>query len=65
MIPIFESSHCESSHRFVNMMKVKLLLTKEMTDDGLPNTQDQQFLDERDVSFPVGMIPAGTLAGPV
>ena len=47
-------------HRFVNM-KVKLLLTKEMADDGLPNTQDQQFLDERDASFPVGMIPAGTL----
>ena len=34
-------------HRFVNMMKVKLCATKEMAADGFPNTQEQQFLDER------------------
>ena len=48
-------------HHFVNMMKVKLLQTKEMADDSFPNIQDQQFLKERDASFPVGMIPEGTL----
>ena len=43
------------------MMKVKLLLINEMADDGLPNARDQQFLDKRDTSFPVGMVPAGRL----
>ena len=51
-------------HRFVNMM-VKLPATKEMADDGEPDEMDEQFLAERDASFPIGMIPAGALEFPI
>ena len=51
-------------HCFVNMMKVKLATTKEMADDGELNESDQQFLDERDASFPVNMVLVGALEFP-
>ena len=52
-------------HCFVNMMKVKLASTKEMAADGEPDKIDEQFLAERDASFPIGMIPAGALELPI
>ena len=51
-------------HRFTNMMKVKLSATKEMAAEDESNTQDQFFLDEREVSFPISMVPAGVLDFP-
>ena len=47
------------------MMKVKLATTKEMAAEHEPNTQDQLFLDEREVSFPISMIPTGVLDFPL
>ena len=47
------------------MMKVKLASTKEMAADGEPDEIDEQFLAERDASFPIGMIPAGALEFPI
>ena len=47
------------------MMKEKLSATKEMADDGEPDEIDEQFLAERDASFPIGRIPAGALEFPI
>ena len=48
-------------HRFINLMKIKLSTTKEMAAD----QDDVFFLAERDASFPLAMIPAGSLDFPV